>query len=662
MRTVSLHLLILISAVTAVACGVGTNNTQQTPASSGTAPAASRANVSTDKNSYPVFPNADAGADPSVPADQGGKGFKGDGWETNTNFDLIGDPHALKGGLLRDWMASFPNTLRMAGPEWNTATNYEISGLVYEQLLTLHPTTLEYIPVLATHWQIAPDKKTFRFRLDPNARFSDGTPVTADDVVASWKFHTDKSLQDLYFYTEYNKLEPPVAESKYIVRMKAKTLAWQNFLTAATLRVFPAHLLKTIDGASYLRDYNFKLLPGTGPYIVNESDVKKGQSISVRRRKDYWADKYRVNVGQYNFDEIRNTVVRDQNLAFELFKKGDLDYYFVNISQVWVQDLNTPNFQRGLILKRKVFNNYPESTQFMAFNTRRAPWDDIRVRKAFVLLLNRQLLIDTLFFKEYLPLNSTYPGTEYENPNNPKNPYDPQQALALLGEAGWKDRDAQGRLTKNGQPLQVELLYDDKGSEKWLTIYQNDLRKVGITFNLRLVSPETDFKMQMQRQFELTSSGFGAGSVFPNPRPELHSSTADVQNTNNMSGFKNKRVDELADLYDVEFDPAKRVALLRELDGIVMSQYHYVMEWNAPSQRIAYWNRFGMPRGTFSRMGDFIGSLTPGIPQLWWVDPDKAQKLDQALRDSSIKLEIPPVEDHYWIEYSKTHQPATGTQ
>jgi microcin C transport system substrate-binding protein len=661
MRTVSLHLVILMSAV-AVACGGGTSNTQQGPASSGTAPAASRANVSMDKNSYQVFPNADAGADPAVPAEQGGKGFKGDGWETNTSFDLIGDPRAVKGGLLHDWMPSFPGTLRMAGPEWNTATNYEISGLVYEQLLTLHPTTLKYIPVLATHWQIAPDKKTFRFRLDPNARFSDGTPVTADDVVASWKFHTDKSLQDLYFYTEYNKLEPPVVESKYIVRMKAKTLAWQNFLTAATLRVFPAHVLKTIDGASYLRDYNFKLMPGTGPYIVNESDVKKGQSISVRRRKDYWADKYRVNVGQYNFDEIRTTVVRDQNLAFELFKKGDLDYYFVNISQVWMQDLNTPNFQRGLILKRKVFNNYPQSSQFMAFNTRRAPWDDIRVRKAFALLLNRQLLIDTLFFKEYQPLNSIYPGTEYENPNNPKNPYDPQQALALLAEAGWKDRDAQGRLTKNGQPLQVELLYDDKGSEKWLTIYQNDLRKVGITFNLRLVSPETDFKMQMQRQFELASSGFGAGSVFPNPRPELHSSTADVQNTNNISGFKNKRVDELADLYDVEFDPAKRVTLLRELDGIVMSQYHYVMEWTAPSQRIAYWNRFGMPRGTFSRMGDYVGSLTPGIPQLWWVDPDKAQKLDQALRDSSIKLEIPPVEDHYWIEYSKTHQPATGTQ
>src|SRR6266571_3940033 len=277
MRTVSLHLLILISAVTAVACGGGTTNTQQTPASSGPAPTASRANVSMDKSSYPVFPNADAGADPSVPAEMGGKGFKGDGWETNTSFDLIGDPRAVKGGTLRDHMISFPGTLRMAGPEWNTEDNYVINALVYETLLNLHPTTLQYVPALATHWKIDPDKRTYRFRIDPNARYSDGTPVTSEDFIATWRFLTDKSLQDLYFYTQFTKLEMPVAESKYIVRMKAKQLGWENFLIAANgLRAFPAHVLKNIDGAAYLRDYNFKLIPGTGPYILNESDIEKG--------------------------------------------------------------------------------------------------------------------------------------------------------------------------------------------------------------------------------------------------------------------------------------------------------------------------------------------------------------------------------------------------
>ena len=158
------------------------------------------------------------------------------------------------------------------------------------------------------------------------------------------------------------------------------------------------------------------------------------------------------------------------------------------------------------------------------------------------------------------------------------------------------------------------------------------------------------------------SGAWGAGSVFPNPKPEYHSSTADVQNTNNISGFKNKRIDEIAEQYDVEFDPAKRAALLRELDGILTREFHYIMEWYPPSQRIAYWNRFGQPEGSFSRVGDYIGSLAPGIPQLWWIDPEKSQKLEQALRDESVKLQIPPVEDRYWQEYSKANPPATQTR
>ena len=649
-----------VATVFTAACGGGStpppaNNTGPTATTS--APS----NVSLDKNSYPVFPNADAGADPAVPAEQGGKGFKGEGWETSSDFDLIGDPRARKGGVLRTFTVSFPGTLRMAGPEWNTDVNYAISSLAYEQLLTLHPTTLQYAPLLATHWQVSPDKLTYRFRIDPNARFSNGAPVTADDVVASWVFHTDKSLQDLFYYTELNKLEKPVAESIYIVRIKAKDLQWSNFLMAATgLRVFPAEVLKSLNGASYLRDYNFKLLPGTGPYSVEDSDIKKGTSISIRRRKDYWGEKARVNVGQYNFDELRFTVVRDENLAFEMFKRGDLDFFNVRISRQWVEDLNYDDFQRGVLVKRKVFNNYPSGTQFLAFNTRRQPWDDVRIRKAFALLFHREQLIKTLFFNEYLPLNSYFPGSVYESPNNPKNLYNPQEALKLLAEAGWTNRDQQGRLVKDGKPLQIELLYSDKGGERWLTVYQEDLRKVGIGMNLRLVNPETRFKMQMQRQFELVYGAWGVGSVFPTVRSSFHSETADVNNTVNISGFKDKRIDQLVEQYDAEFDPTKRAALVRELDGILTTQHHYVLQWWAPAQRFAYWNRYGMPTGTFSRVGDEIGSLAPGIPQLWWVDPAKSQEVDRALRDKSIKMQAPPVEDHYWEEYTKKEQSGQG--
>ena len=172
-------------ALFTAACGGGSQPEQAAPAA---APAAPTAAVQADKNAYPVFPDADAGADPAVPAEQGGKGFTGEGWQTNNTYELLGDPRAVKGGTFREFMLDFPGTLRVEGPESNTALNYMIGPMVYESLLTVHPTSLDYMPVLATHWQVSDDKLTYRYRINPNARWVDGQPVVADDVVASWMF------------------------------------------------------------------------------------------------------------------------------------------------------------------------------------------------------------------------------------------------------------------------------------------------------------------------------------------------------------------------------------------------------------------------------------------------------------------------------------------
>jgi microcin C transport system substrate-binding protein len=482
-RTSSILSVLLGSVVFSfVACGGGSAPESATTSSS--EPAASRS-VSTNKADYPVFPNADEGADPAVPAEQGGKGFTGEGWQTNTDYDLIGDPRAIKGGVFKQTHLEFPGTLRIFGPE-TTILNYEIQTAVYESLLGLHPTTLQYIPGLATHWQISPDRMTYRYRLNPNARFSTGTPVTAPDVVASWKFVLDRGLQEPQIRAMMEKFGEPVAESKYIVRVKAKELRFLNFYNfSGFLPIFPAESLKGLDGARYLKEYNFKLLPGSGLYILREEDVVKGKSVSLRRRNDYWAAKERRTIGLGNFDEIRMVVVLDQKLAFEQFKKGDLDYYYVNISREWIEELNFDRVQRGVIQKRKIYTDAPSGVQGIGFNLRRAPFDDVRVRKAMTLLLNRQLLIEKLFFNEYVPMNSYFPGGVYANPNNPKNEYDPGAAVKLLAEAGWNSRDSQGRLVKDGRPFVVEYLNADKGSERWLTIYQEDLRTAGITLNLR---------------------------------------------------------------------------------------------------------------------------------------------------------------------------------
>ena len=642
------------AAVCVPACAGDGASPSSKPASSSPA-AAGSSNASLDKKAYPVFADADAGADPSVPAAQGGKGFTGEGWETNTNFDLIGDPRAVKGGVLRQAsMTDFPSTLRYYGPNV-TAWNQMVNGMVYETLLGLHPTSLDYMPALATHWQISKDKMTFRFRIDPNARFSDGTPVTGDDVLASWKLVVDKGLQDPARTLVFSNFEAPVVESKYILSVKAKTVNWQNLLYFGnSLSVLPSHVLKNVDGAAFIRDYNFKMMPGSGPYIVNEQDINKGNSIRITRRKDYWAERDRRNAGQNNFDQIYQTVVRDENLEFERFKRGDLDVFAVARAQQWVQELDYPNIKRGLNQKRKIFNNNPQGVQGVAINSRREPYSDVRVRKALRHLFNRELMIEKLAFSQYFPMNSIYAASVYENPNNEKITYDPQKALGLLAEAGWKDRDSAGRLNRNGRPLTVELVYGSQGFERYFTLYQEDLRKVGITLNLRLVTFETLVKLLDDRAFDMAMIGY-TGELFPSPEQNLRSSLADQKNTNNITGFKNKRADEIIEAYKTEFNQDGRIKLLRELDGIFTSEQLWILQWSAPYERVVFWNKFGYPQGVLTRVGD-----RRDVPSLWWIDPEKARKLDAAMKDQTIQLGEGQADDRYWLEYAKheTEQPA----
>ena len=198
--------------------------------------------------------------------------------------------------MFRQQIPSFPGTLRIFGPEANTVLNaYIIQKLVYEPLLWLHPSTLEFIPALATHWQISPDRMTYRFRINPNARWSDGQPVVAEDVVATWDLIMDTGLQAPMEQLVFGKFERPVAESKYIVRVKSKQLNWRNFLYFATQEgwvIFPAHVLKKIDGATYRTRIQLQAPAGDRALTRWPNRMSpRARALSLRRRTDYWAAK-----------------------------------------------------------------------------------------------------------------------------------------------------------------------------------------------------------------------------------------------------------------------------------------------------------------------------------------------------------------------------------
>ena len=176
--------------------------------------------------------------------------------------------------------------------------------------------------------------------------------------------------------------------------------------------------------------------------------------------------------------------------------------------------------------------------------------------------------------------------------------------------------------------------------------------------NLRLLTGETMFQLMSERRFQMVFTGWG-GLLFPNPETSFHSKLADQNNNNNITGFKNARVDELCKQYDTMFNVNDRIKAIREIDNLVANDYQYVLLWNGPFTRILYWNKFGYPNGYWSRNGDYLGAGNgPGLIQMWWIDSANQSKLEQALRDPSVKLEVGPVEDRYWLEFdSKQRQP-----
>ncbi|MEZ5974492.1 MAG: extracellular solute-binding protein [Planctomycetota bacterium] len=588
--------------------------------------------------------------DPKVSAEDGGPGFTGEGWTTNMTFPARGSKAAVRGGTIRMWIDSWPNTLRLQGKDYNTTFNYRAVDLCQESLLEIHPVTLEFIPYLATHWKISDDKSTYTFRINPEAKWNDGRPVVADDVVATWKLLMDERLLMPSNATVFGKFEEPKALSKYIVEVKVKEESWRNLIYFSGMGIFPAHQI-SIPGDEYLREFQNKYTALSGPYTLKDEDVQLNQSLTLTRRNDWWAEGNPAYQGLFNFDAYQFTVIQDYTIAFERAKKGDLDFYVVPKAQWWAEELvpeKSEAVRRGLVQRRKWFNDAPVGTSGLALNMTRAPLDDVRVRKALALLRDRPSMIDKLFFDEYERLDSYWQYGDYRNPENGMTQYDPFAAVALLEEAGWIAGD-DGFRYKDGKKLTLELSYRSKLSEPSLTIYKEDCEAAGIELQLQLLDPATAWKNLRQREFDIASTAWGA-LVFPNPETSWAGNLATVTDNNNVTAFSNARVDELLGVYDREYDPKKRSAIIREMDGIIFAEHPYVLDWYGPSHRMIYQNKFKMPTFGVWRTTD-----ADEVMYCWWIDPEMEAKLMEAHADSSIVLPTEPIQHRYWEQWHK-HQ------
>ncbi len=592
--------------------------------------------------------------DTETPADKGGYGFEAIaeslGYQTYVitpeDQKYFGDPRAVKGGLLTHVSTRFPVTLRTEGQNAGYEENNTLKTLMYEGLLSTHPVTREYVPALASHWKISEDKMHYWFRIDPNARWSDGKEVTAEDVVATWNFMMDETLMEPSNTLTYGKFDKPVAESKYIASVKCKELNWRNLLYfGSSMVLYPAHIINNLSGTDYLSEYQFKTLPGTGPYTLLEKDFVNQQSFAVTRRLDYWAAESPTAKYICNFDKIKFGVVKDnESLIFEQFKKGDHDFYRVMSARKWAEEADFEGVKNGLVQKRRVFSEQPTGMTGYMLNMREWPFNDTKIRHAFMYLFNREKLNKELFRDQYIIQNSMQAGSVYENPNNEKFSYNPEKAQQLLAEAGWKERNADGWLVKDGKPFQIEIGID-KGAEQVVTPFQQMLKENGIDLQIKFVDQGASWKALMDRSFTIFYMAWG-GTGYPNPETMFNSKLADEKDNTNVYGFKNKRVDELCKQYDQEFDRKKQIEIIREIDGIVWEELPFLLSHYAPYERLLFWNRFGYPEYVLSRyVGDYKDIFT-----YWWFDPEKVAALDAAQKNNTT-LPVGEVEIKYWESF-----------
>jgi microcin C transport system substrate-binding protein len=548
--------------------------------------------------------------------------------------DPIASPYAMQGGSICEYLGPSPKSLNYYLD--NNTMSAQIFGSFFESLLDMDSQTLEYDRCLAEKWSISEDKMVFTFWLDPEARWSDGRPVTCEDVVWTYQAIVDPANLTGPHKLSLDRLHPPeIIDNGKALRFRAKEVHWQNLGAAGSFAILPKHVFQNQD----FNKINFSFPVVSGPWRLKE--LREGLYLSLERRRDWWRNDWPSLQGVFNFERIRYRFFEDRENAFEAFKKGEIDVFPVYTASQWykIEDKLTA-VRNNWIIKQAVYNHKPVGFQGFAMNMRRPPFDDVRTRKAMAHLINRPMMNKTMMYDQYF-LHRSY----FEDLYNETNPcpnqlvdYNLETARELLGQAGWKANPQSGILEKNGEQFAFNFLSRDSSTEKFLAPFRESLKALGVVMNIQNKDWSAWAKDMDEFNFDMTWAAWGAG-LFKNPEYLWSSRQADHPGGSNITGFKDARVDALIERQKTLFNVAERHQIVRQIDQLVFEQHPYALLWNLNYTRLLYWNKFGVPP---TLVGKYSGESTA----YWWYDPDADAELEEAMQKRQA-LPKPPAEIHY---------------
>jgi microcin C transport system substrate-binding protein len=500
---------------------------------------------------------------------------------------------------------------------------------------------------LATKIEVPETRDSVTFTLNPEAQFSDGSPVTAEDVLFSFNALINKGapLFSLYYRD--------VTDAKVLDNHKIQF----NFKDG-TNRELPMILGQMpVFSKAYFEKNKFEAADltvpiGCGPYEV--AKVAPGSTVKYKRKENWWGQKVPSQVGMYNFD-ITYKNFRDQTVWFEAFKSGEYDFRSENIAKNWANGYKFPAVRQGKVIVEEVAHNLPVGMQSFAMNIRKPLFEDNRVREALNYAFDFEWANENLFHSSYGRTQSYFENSDlaakgaldddefkylanfrnkdgvpdklfseaYSNPasdgtgNNRKNI---KKADKLLRQAGWVVKNGKRVNEKTGMPFQFEFMTADPAYERIALAYKRNLDRLGIDMNIRTVNPSQYIERVESHDFDMILHGIPQSETPGNEQRDYWGSDkADVKGSRNVAGIKNPVLDEIIeDIIDAQTREDLKVRT-NALDRILLWNHYMIPGWYLGKSRVAYWDKFQMPE---VKPKDGIGFVT------WWIDPTKEKALN----------------------------------
>lgn len=549
------------------------------------------------------------------------------------------NPNAPKGGrLVQGVLGTFDslNPLIVKGIAPPAIRNYVVESLMargYDEPFTLYG-------LIARGVETDAERSYVTFHLDPAAKFSDGAPVTAEDVIFSWQLLRDKGRPNHRTY--YAKVAKAEAIGEQAVRFDLSGSDDREL--ALILGLMPV-LAKHAVNPETFEETSFQAPLGTGPYLVAEVDP--GKSVTLKRNPNYWGRDLSINRGLWNFDEIRLDYYREANSHLEAFKRGLYDFRNELDPGRWQTAYDFPALREGRVLKEALPTGVPKASSYYVFNTRRAVFSDVRVREAILLLFDFEWINHGYFFDLYRRSASYFDDSELSSHGRPADQREKallapfanavradvldgawsppvsdgsgrdratlKRALALLAASGYELRGTELVERRSGRPLTFEILVKARDEERLALLFSQSLKRAGIAARVRMVDAVQYEGRRLTYDFDMIEYRWDQ-SLSPGNEQAFYwgSAAADQPGTRNYMGVKSAAVDAMiAALLKAE-GRADFVAAVRALDRVLISGFYVIPLFYPPAQWIARWTTVGRPATT---------SLYGYLPETWWREP-----------------------------------------